>query len=97
MATPAEKRKLTRERRILRNEARWLQKTLFALSKAEDEHTKLLELREVEEDDVPFDVTVDGTSHEISEVTAGLKEAVNEWLELQRTALRDARAMARSA
>jgi hypothetical protein len=90
MPTKEQKRKLSRERRILRSQARWLQKALFALSKAEDEQGKLDELRDGDVD-APFDVTVGGTSHEIGEITSALKDTVEAWMEEQRTALRDRR------
>lgn len=79
-----QKRMMVRERKLRRSQSRWLQKALFALSKAQEEQAKLLELRS-ERGDI-LDVTLEGTDYPMDEVTTGLKEAVHDWLELQRTA-----------
>jgi len=86
MASSPKKRNLVRERKLRRSQSRWLQKALFALSKAEEEHTKLLELRS--EDSDLLDVTLEGTDYPMDEVTTGLKEAVSNWLGEQRAAVR---------
>lgn len=86
MASSPKKRNLVRERKLRRSQSRWLQKALFALSKAEEEHTKLLELRS--EDSDLLDVTLEGTDYPMDEVTTGLKEAVSSWLGEQRAAVR---------
>ena len=79
MATENEKRRMLRERRILRSQARWLQKAIFALSKAEDAHSKFLD--EGGESVDSFDVSLNGSAYHIDEVTLALKDAVTEWLE----------------
>ena len=84
MSRRSQKSNLVRERKLRRSQARWLQKALFALSKAEEENSKLLELRS-EQGDL-LDVTLEGTDYSVDEVTTGLKGAVNNWLEHQRTA-----------
>lgn len=86
MASSPKKRNLARERKLRRSQSRWLQKALFALSKAEEEHSKLLELRSEQSD--LLDVTLEGTDYPMDEVTTGLREAVSTWLGDQRNAAR---------
>jgi hypothetical protein len=82
-----DKRQLVQERKILNSQSRWLQKALFALTKAEDDQEKLAEVRGDEH--VPMAVTVDGATHELGAVTDSLRDSVMERLEGLRVTLRD--------
>lgn len=84
---PQDKRHLVQERKILRSQARWLQKALFALSKAEDDQAKLAEVRGSAHK--PMSVTVDGSTHELGDVTDSLRNTVMERLEGLRVTLRN--------
>ena len=81
-----DQRQLVQERKILRSQSRWLQKALFALGKAEDDHTKLAEVRG--ESHEPMSVTIDVTKHGIDVVTVALRDSVMERLEGLRVSLR---------
>lgn len=82
MATRDQKRRAVRERKLLRSQARWLQKALFALSKADADRAKLEELVGEAES---LTVTIGKTSHDIEAVTDAIGAAVDERL----AALRD--------
>lgn len=86
MATTAEKRRENRARRIIRSESRWLQKAIFALSKAEEARTKLADL--YEDDPEEFTVKVSGKNQDVGELGSLLREAVEERLQKQREELR---------
>lgn len=88
MSKRQKKRNLARERKLRRSQSRWLQKAVFALSKAEEAHSKLLELHSEQPD--LLDVTLEGTDYPMDEVTTGMKEAVADWLGSQRAAERAA-------
>lgn len=90
-AAPKDKRQLVQERKLLRSQSRWLQKALFALSKAEDDQEKLSEVRGERHE--PMVVTVGGATHELGEVTDSLREAVMARLEALRVTLRDEHAL----
>jgi hypothetical protein len=82
-----DKRQLVQERKVLRSQSRWLQKALFALAKAEGDQEKLAEVRgDVYE---PMAVTVDGTTHDLGDVTDSLRDAVMARLEGLRVTLRN--------
>jgi len=88
--TVAEGRKLgTHERRLLESESRWLQKALFALSKAEDDRVKL------EDSDAsslePLKVQINGKSFDGDAVTSAMKDAVAERSEQLRVVLNGSR------
>jgi hypothetical protein len=88
------KRKLgTRERRILQSESRWLQKALFALSKAESDREKLA--KERGEAVEPITVELDGKSYELDDVRDAVGEAVQERVETIRTTLHRSRSLLR--
>lgn len=86
MATTKEKRRENRARRIVRSESRWLQKAIFALSKAEEARTKLADL--YDDDPEEFVVKVNGKKQDVGELGTLLKEAVEERLQKQREELR---------
>lgn len=71
MATEKEKRQAVRERKILQSESRWLQKALFALSKADDDREKLSD-----DQAETLVVTIDGETYDIDSVTSAVKDAV---------------------
>lgn len=75
----------TRERRILESESRWLQKALFALSKAESDRERLA--RESSEKIEPLTVEIDGASFDLDTVRDAVSEAVQERVEVLRTSL----------
>lgn len=88
--TVAEGKKLgTHERRLLESESRWLQKALFALSKAEDDRVKL------EDSDAsslePLKVRINGKSFDADAVTSAMKDAVAERSEQLRVVLNGSR------
>jgi hypothetical protein len=88
------KRKLgTRERRILQSESRWLQKALFALSKAESDREKLA--KERGEAVEPITVELDGKPYELDDVRDAVGEAVQERVETIRTTLHRSRSLLR--
>ncbi len=93
MATSAEQRRAVQERKILRDESRWLQKALFALDKASIEHEKLSELGEQEHE--PLLVDIDGETYDIDSVTEAVRDAVLERSESLRTSVRKEHALAR--
>jgi hypothetical protein len=84
-------RQLVQERKLLRSQSRWLQKALFALDKAEDDHDKLAEVRG--ERHVPMAVTIDGTKHHVGAVTDSLRDSVMDRLERLRATLRNEHAL----
>ena len=88
---PKDKRVLVLERKILRSQSRWLQKALFALDKAEDDHAKLSEVRG--ESHEPMAVTIDGTTHQVGDVTGSLRVSVMDRLEGLRVTLRQEHAL----
>jgi hypothetical protein len=88
--TVAEGKKLgTHERRLLESESRWLQKALFALSKAEDDRVKL------EDSDAsflePLKVRINDKSFDGDAVTSAMKDAVAERSEQLRVVLNGSR------
>ncbi len=87
MATTKEKRRANRARRIIRSESRWLQKAIFALSKAEEARTKLADL--YDDDPEEFTVEVSGKDQDVGELGTLLREAVEERLQKQREELRE--------
>jgi hypothetical protein len=93
MAVAASKKLGTHERRLLESESRWLQKALFALSKAEDDRGKLDEAdgNPLE----PMTITIDGKSFDGDAVTSAMKEAVSERSESLRVLLNGSRLAAR--
>jgi hypothetical protein len=86
----AEGKKLgTHERRLLESESRWLQKALFALSKAEDDRMKL---EEAEANGLePMKVEINGKKFEGEAVTTAMREAVTERSEQLRVILNGSR------
>jgi len=84
--TPKDKRQLVQERKILRSQSRWLQKALFALSKAEDDQAKLAEVRGDRHE--PMAVNINGKSHAVGAVTDSLRDSVMDRLEGLRVSLR---------
>lgn len=70
--TPRERRRLEQN---LRNEARWLQKTIFSLRKAQDARTKI-----VDTSGTPLEplVSVDDTRIPISEIETLIDERVRQ-------------------
>jgi hypothetical protein len=87
MATTKEKRRANRARRIIRSESRWLQKAIFALSKAEEARTKLADL--YDDDAEEFTVEVNGKDQDVGELGTLLRKAVEERLQKQREELRE--------
>lgn len=87
MATTKEKRRANRARRIIRSESRWLQKAIFALSKAEEARTKLADLYDDEPEE--FTVEVSGKDQDVGELGTLLREAVEARLQKQREELRE--------
>lgn len=87
MATTKEKRRANRARRIIRSESRWLQKAIFALSKAEEARTKLADL--YDDDPEEFTVEVNGKDQDVGELGTLLREAVEGRLQKQREELRE--------
>lgn len=87
MAMPKAKDRMTgtRERRILESESRWLQKALFALSKAESDRERLA--KERSEKIEPLTVEIDGASFDLDTVRDAISEAVQERVEALRTSL----------
>ncbi len=88
---PKDKRQLVQERKILRSQSRWLQKALFALSKAEDDQAKLAEVRGSRHQ--PMGVTINGTTHAVNAVTDSLRDSVMDRLEGLRVSLRNEHAL----
>jgi len=86
-----DKRQLVQERKILRSQSRWLQKALFALDRAEDDHAKLAEVRGDSHE--PMAVTIAGTTHKVGTVTDSLRESVMDRLEGLRHTLREEHAL----
>jgi hypothetical protein len=93
MASRLDKKRAVQERRIIRDESRWLQKALFALGKASDSHEKLSELHDDEHE--PLLVTIDGETFDIDSVTEALTDAVMARSESLRTKVRKEHALAR--
>jgi predicted metal-dependent hydrolase len=85
VATTQEKRRANRARRLIRSESRWLQKAIFALSKAEDAREKLADLTD---DRYALRVELDGTEHSVTTVSAALREVVEDRLQERRVELR---------
>lgn len=93
MAEPVQAQLGTHERRLMESESRWLQKALFALSKAEDDRTKL-------EDALtgtlpPLEVEIKGKSFDIETVRIAMVEAVQERSETLRSTLKRGSAVVR--
>jgi hypothetical protein len=84
MATEKNQKQTAHERRILRSEAGWLQKALFALGKASNDHEKLAQLNG--EPHEPLLVTIDGETYDIDDVTDAMKDAVLDRTEALRVA-----------
>ena len=83
----------TRERRILESESRWLQKALFALSKAESDRERLA--KERSEKVEKLTVEIDGESFDLETVRDAISEAVQERVETLRVTLHRSRALIR--
>ena len=83
----------TRERRILESESRWLQKALFALSKAENDRERLA--KERSEKVEPLTVQIEGESFELETVREAISDAVLERVEDLRITLNRSRALIR--
>lgn len=76
----------THERRLMESESRWLQKALFALSKAEDDRTKL---EDALTGTLPrLEVQIKGKSFDIETVREAMVEAVQERSEALRSTLK---------
>ena len=89
MAVAAGKKLGTHERRLLESESRWLQKALFALSKAEDDRGKL---EETDGDPLdPMTITINGKSFDGDAVTSAMRDAVSERSESLRVLLNGSR------
>lgn len=86
MATKLDKQARSRERRLLQSESRWLQKALFALSKAETDRGKLAELRGA--DPEPLSISLGKKSYEMDAVQEAVQDAVDERLEEIRATLK---------
>lgn len=93
MAETMESKLGTRERRILQSESRWLQKALFALSKAESDREKLE--RERGEEVEPLTVDLDGKAYELDDVRDAVGQAVQERVESIRASLQLSRSLLR--
>ena len=93
MAETMERRLGSRERRILQSEARWLQKALFALSKAENDRTRLERERGAAVD--PLTVELGGVSYGLEDVRDAVGAAVYERVESIRLALKRSRSRVR--
>lgn len=83
----------TRERRILESESRWLQKALFALSKAESDRERLA--KERSEKVEALTIEIDGKSFDLDTVRDAISEAVHERVEALRVSLHRSRALIR--
>jgi|GEM_PF-5236772 len=90
MATEKEKRQAVRERKILQSESRWLQKALFALSKADDDREKLSD-----DQGETLVVTIEGETYDLDSVTSAVKDAVLARVESLRTATPKGQMLAR--
>jgi hypothetical protein len=77
----------TRERKLLESESRWLQKALFALSKADDDREKLATVGSSGFSD-GITVRIDGKSVAIEAVSDAVRDAVDDRMEELRTVLR---------
>jgi hypothetical protein len=64
----------THERRLMESESRWLQKALFALSKAEDDRGKLADAMDSESGEMTIEIK--GKSFDISTVHSAMSDAV---------------------
>ena len=87
MAISQEKKQAIQERKILQGESRWLQKAMFALSKAGDDREKLAKARNGAVD--PMIVRVGKASYDIVTLRGAISDAVEERMEAVRTALRE--------
>lgn len=93
MADTAQAQLGTHERRLMESESRWLQKALFALSKAEDDRTKL---EEALSGSLPkLKVSIKGKSFDIETVREAMVEAVQERSEALRQTLKRGSAVTR--
>jgi len=86
MATTEQAKPSTRERKLLESESRWLQKALFALSKADDDREKLGSagtsgLAEV------MTVEIEGKTFDIGAVRDAIRDSVDDRLEELRAVL----------
>lgn len=75
----------TNERRLMESESRWLQKALFALSKAERDREKLAAASDDDLD--PIRVTIKGSELNLGTVREAMEEAVRERAEHLRDVL----------
>lgn len=75
----------THERRLMESESRWLQKALFALSKAGDDREKLADAMDGESG--VMKVKIKGKSFDISTVHSAMTDAVQERAEELRETL----------
>lgn len=73
------------ERRLMESESRWLQKALFALSKAEDDRVKLAAASK--DDGQPIQVRIKGKLLDLATVRGAMEEAVRERAEELRASL----------
>lgn len=73
------RRKKRREIKVLSNESTWLQKTLFALQKAESAREKWAELQE-EDEDVDFVLPYEGGELEVEVVREAIETRIAELL-----------------
>ena len=87
MATTAEKRRANRARRLIRSEFRWLQKAMFALSKAEDARDKLADVSNGDARDLV--VALDGSEFDVADVGTALREVIEQRMHEQRVELRE--------
>ena len=75
----------THERRLMESESRWLQKALFALSKAEDDRGKLAESMNGESGEMT--IKIKGKSFDMETVHTAMADAVQERAEHLRETL----------
>ena len=93
MAISRDKKQAIQERKILQGESRWLQKAMFALSKAGDEREKLAKTRNGAVEAMM--VRVGKKSYEIEAVRSAIQDAVEQRMESVRTELRESHAALR--
>jgi hypothetical protein len=86
MATTEQAKPSTRERKLLESESRWLQKALFALSKADDDREKLAAAGDSGLAE-GMTVEIEGKSFDISAVRDAVRDAVDERMEKLRAVL----------
>lgn len=86
MATTEQAKPSTRERKLLESESRWLQKALFALSKADDDREKLATAGDGAFAEA-MTVEIEGKSFEIGAVRDAVRDAVDDRMEQLRAVL----------